>query len=118
MHPGHSIRVVYLCCEAVDFRKSINGLSVLVEQTLKLNPFGEGLYLFINRQRNKLKGLYWHRNGFCLWHKRLEAEKFAWPKLSETETLTLSVQEFQWLLEGFDLWRHPPHQRLHYTSVA
>lgn len=101
----------------VDFRKSINGLSILVEQTLQLNPFGACLYLFINRQRNKLKGLYWHRNGFCLWHKRLETEKFAWPKRTELSTMVLSLQELQWLLEGFDVWRHPPHQALYYTSV-
>jgi len=77
MHPGCNIGQVYLCREPIDFCKSINGLSVLVEQKLGLNPFGAALYVFINRQRNKLKVLYWHRNGFCLWLKRLEAEKFA-----------------------------------------
>ncbi|MFZ2300371.1 MAG: IS66 family insertion sequence element accessory protein TnpB [Gallionella sp.] len=77
MPPGCDIEQVYLCREPIDFRKSINGLSVLVEQELELNPFGSALYVFINRQRNKIKVLYWHRNGFCLWLKRLEAEKFA-----------------------------------------
>ena len=67
MHPGCDIEQVYLCREPIDFRKSINGLSVLVEQELELNPFGSALYVFINRQRNKIKVLYWHRNGFCLW---------------------------------------------------
>jgi len=67
VHPGCEIEHVYLCREAIDFRKSINGLSVLVEQELGLNPCGAALYVFINRQRNKLKVLYWHRNGFCLW---------------------------------------------------
>ena len=79
MHPGHSIGAVYLYRPAIDFRKSIGGLSALVEQELGLNPFGDALYLFINRRRDKLKALYWHRNGFCLWYKRLEAERFAWP---------------------------------------
>jgi transposase len=58
MHPGCEIEQVYLCREPIDFRKSINGLSVLVEQELALNPFGSALYVFINRQRNKLKVLY------------------------------------------------------------
>ena len=74
MHPGCSIEHVYLCREPIDFRKSINGLSVLVEQALELNPFGSALTVFINRQRTRIKVLTWHRNGFCLWMKRLEAE--------------------------------------------
>ncbi len=79
MHPGCSIDQVYLCREPIDFRKAINGLSVLVEQELGLSPFASALYVFTNRPRNKIKALYWHRNGFCLWQKRLEADKFAWP---------------------------------------
>ena len=118
MHPGCSIEQVYLCREPIDFRKSIGGLSVLVEQALGLNPFGSALYVFINRHRNKIKVLYWHRNGFCLWLKRLEAEKFAWPHEYEAATQTISLHEFEWLLEGFDLWANKPHKTLHYASVS
>jgi len=42
-----------------------------------LSPFASALYVFTSRQRNKIKALYWHRNGFCLWQKRLERDKFA-----------------------------------------
>ena len=56
MHPGSHIDQVYLCRDPIDFRKSIDGLSVLVEQALELNPFGSALYVFVNRQRNKIKG--------------------------------------------------------------
>ena len=118
MHPGCHIAEVYLCREPIDFRKSISGLSVLVEQELALNPFDSALYVFINRQRNKIKVLYWHRNGFCLWLKRLESEKFAWPQGGEAPTHTLSLQQFEWLLEGFDLWRNQPHKTLHFASVS
>ena len=118
MHPGCRIEQVHLCREPIDFRKSINGLSALVEQELALNQFGLALYVFINRQRNKIKVLYWHRNGFCLWLKRLEAEKFAWPRDCETATQTISLHEFEWLLEGFDLWANKPHKTLNYTSVS
>jgi transposase len=118
MHPGCQIAEVYLCQEPIDFRKSINGLSVLVEQGLGLNPFASVLYVFINRQRNKMKVLYWHRNGFCLWMKRVEAEKFAWPKVGEATTQMITLQQFEWLLEGFDLWRNKPHKTLHFTSVS
>ncbi len=118
MHPGCDIHQVYLCREPIDFRKSINGLSVLVEQELGLNPFGSALYVFINRQRNKLKVLYWHRNGFCLWLKRLEAEKFAWPSEPVASTQRIGLREFEWLLEGFDLWASKPHKTLNYASVS
>ena len=118
MHAGCRIEQVYLCRAPVDFRKSIGGLSVLVEQELELNPFGSALYVFINRQRDKIKVLYWHRNGFCLWLKRLEADKFAWPKDGDTAAQTITLQEFEWLLEGFDLWRHSPHKTLHFASVS
>src|SRR5690606_23322258 len=80
--PGSQIDAVYLCRAPVDFRKSIGGLSALVEQELGLNPFGTALYVFVNRQRDKIKALYWHRNGFCLWYKRLEREKCNDPALS------------------------------------
>ncbi len=80
MHPGCQIAQVYLCRAPIDFMKSIDGLSVLVEQELQLNLFGSALYVFVNRHHSKIKALYWHRNGFCLWQKRLEADKFAWPR--------------------------------------
>lgn len=118
MHPGSHIAQVYLCRAPIDFRKSIDGLSARVEQELQHNPFGNALYVFINRQRNKIKALYWHRNGFCLWCKRLEAEKFAWPREGEAATQTISLQQFEWLLEGFDLWRNQPHKTLHFASVS
>lgn len=117
MHRGYQIGQVHLCRAPIDFRKSINGLSVLVEQELGLDPFGQALYVFINRQRTKVKVLYWHRNGFCLWMKRLEAEKFAWPgECAGVEQI--SAQQLEWLLEGIDLWRHAPHKTLHYSSVS
>ena len=118
MHPGCPIEQVYLCRKPIDFRKSIDGLSVLVEQGLEMNPFGNALYVFVNRQRTKIKALYWHRNGFCLWQKRLESEKFAWPSDAEAATQSISLHEFEWLLEGFDLWRNKPHQTLHFASVS
>jgi transposase len=118
MHPGCRVEQVYLCRAPVDFRKSIGGLSVLVEQELELDPFGSALYVFINRHYDKIKVLYWHRNGFCLWLKRLEADKFAWPKDCALATQPVSLQEFEWLLEGFDLWKGRPHKSLHFSSVS
>lgn len=118
MHPGVSIGQVYLCCQPVDFRKQIDGLAALVEGELELDLFSDALFVFANRQRSRIKILYWHRNGFCLWQKRLEKERFAWPAARSSTTLTVSPKELEWLLEGFDLWANYPHKTLNYQSVA
>jgi len=117
MRPSSEI-AVYLHRKPVDFRKAINGLSLIVQNELLMDPYSEALFVFVNRTRNRLKLLYWERNGFCLWHKRLEKNKFAWPMRHETDTVNVSMQELNWLLDGFDIWRMPPHQKLFYQSVG
>ena len=73
---------VYLHREAVDFRKSINGLAALVEHALALDPFGAALYVFRNRRSDRVKILDWERNGLWLLMKRLEAcERYPNPPL-------------------------------------
>ncbi len=118
MRPADSVPQVYLCTQAVDFRKSITGLSLLVEQSLNLDPFAATLYVFSNKRRDKVKILYWEKNGFCLWYKSLEKERFKWPNDLSAQTFTLNGEQLNWLLDGFDLWRNKPHQRLHFTSVG
>lgn len=118
MHPGSRVSAVYLCRAPVDFRKQIDGLAALVEQELIMNPFADALYVFVNRQRTKMKILYWHRNGFCLWQKRLEQQRFAWPTADNAATLSLTLQKLEWLLEGFDLWANKPHKTLNYQAVS
>lgn len=124
MHPGNRIDAVYLYRPAVDFRKSIEGLTALVEQQLGMTLFGDALYVFINRRRDRIKALYWHRNGFCLWLKRLEAEHFAWPApaaesgAAQIQTHQLTLRELEYLLEGFDLWAQKPHQTLNYQRTT
>ena len=80
---------VFLHREAVDGRKSINGLALLVEQGLGLDPFAQAAYVFSNRRRDRVKILLWDRNGFWLLLKRLEADRFKWPKESELVELTI-----------------------------
>jgi transposase len=119
MHPGNSISAVHLYRAAIDMRKSIEGLATLVEYELGHWPFGDSLYVFTNRHRNRIKALYWHRNGFCLWYKRLEKERFRWPQMhADQATCTLTLKELEWLLEGFDLWSQKPHKTLHFQSLA
>jgi transposase len=66
---------IYLYMDIVDFRKSINGLIVVVEQQMQLSPFQDTLFVFCNKRRDKLKILYWDKTGFALWYKRLGATR-------------------------------------------
>jgi transposase len=119
MRPAEDVEV-FLCREVVDFRKSINGLSALVEHELGLNPFGPQLFVFCNRKRDKLRILYWERNGYVLWHKRLEKHKFPWPSRDKgkSDVVAMTGRELSWLLDGIDLFRIKPHEELTYQSVA
>ncbi len=117
IRPANDLPQVFLCRSPVDLRKSIDGLAALVEQTLALNPFAEHLFVFSNRRRDKLKILYWERSGFVLWYKRLERERFKWPVHLPGDVVTLTGQQLNWLLDGYDLRYLRPHRPLHYQSV-
>lgn len=117
MRPRDDLPAVYLCREAVDFRKGINGLVVLVEDRLSMDPFSEQLYIFCNRRRDRVRILYWERSGFCLWMKRLERERFKWPRATDEAVVTLSGQQLNWLLDGYDITRLQPHKSLRFSSV-
>ena len=115
--PSNELLLVYLCREPVDMRKAINGLSILVEGVLLMNPFEPHLFVFCNRRRDKIKILYYEVNGFVLWYKRLEKQRFYWPDESSNAVITLSGQELNWLLDGYDISKLKPHMKLTYTSV-
>lgn len=71
------------------------------------------LFMFCNRKHDKIKILCWERSGFCLWQKRLEKVRFKWPRKVESDIITLTGQQ----LDGDDLMRLQPHERLHFSSV-
>lgn len=112
--PSHTR--VYLALDATDMRKEINGLSMLVEGTLALDVFSGHLFAFCNRRRTTLKILFWDRNGFALYQKRLEKHRFKWPENRE-EVLQITTRELSFLLEGLDLKSVQPHQELHYETL-
>ena len=97
---------IYLHREPVDFRKSINGLALIVEQEMQLSPMSPALFVFCNKNRDRVKALYWDRTGFCLWYKRLEQEKFKWPLKYPGCTMTLAEEDWQRLLSGYDILGH------------
>ena len=105
---------VYLVLGTTDMRKSINGLSIMVEDCLELDPFSGHLFVFCNRRRNIIKILYWHKNGFCLWQKRLEKDHFKWPR-NEKEVYSITRKELGWLVAGLDITT--AHHTLKYETL-
>ena len=109
---------IYLHCEPVDFRKSINGLSLIVEDAMELSSMSGSLFVFCNKRRDKLKALYWDESGFALWYKRLEKEKFKWPKNKIQNTLPIDPEQWDWLLRGFDINRMQAHEKISFSTLV
>jgi hypothetical protein len=75
MRPDDKVKAVYFYPKPVDFRKSIDGLRALVELDINVAVFDLVLFVFLDKTRDRLKILYWERNAFCLWFKRLQADQ-------------------------------------------
>ena len=91
---------VFLACGKTDMRKQINGLAEIVEGSFSLNPFDGALFVFCNRNRDRVKILEWDGDGFWLHFKRLEKGRFRWPAVGEEATMTLTGDELSYLLGG------------------
>lgn len=92
-----------------DMRKAINGLAGIIANEIGGNQFSGDLYIFCNKNRKVIKIIYWDRNGFCLWQKRLEKDRFPWPA-DGRQIWEVSLNELKMLLEGIDFFH--AHQEL------
>ncbi len=90
---------VYLATEPVDGRKAINGLSAFVVESFNAKLMDGSVFVFYNQARNRVKCLFWDKNGFVLYHKRLELGKF---KIKNTGPFEINQQQLDWLLAGLD----------------
>ncbi len=116
MRPSNTLTEIFIYRDPIDFRKSHRGLAAIIELELGHNPFAGNLYAFTNRQRNKIKCLFWEDNGFVLYYKSLAEEKFKWPKRTE-ELLIVTGEQINWLLDSYDIMQMKAHKKLHYESV-
>jgi len=87
-----------------DMRKQINGLSILTEEDMGKDSGDGSLYIFCSRNRKQLKCIYWDKNGFCLWQKKLEKDRFPWP-MTEEEVQEIDLEKLKLLLSGIDFWK-------------
>ena len=106
---------IFLRPGSTDLRKAVNGLSVIVQEGIKQDPFSGSVFLFCNRERKLIKAVYWDKTGFWLSQKRLEKARFPWP-CDESEARELTAQELRMLLTGIDFFK--AHKELKYKKVA
>jgi len=104
IHPG-----------SVDLRKGVSGLTAIVQEKMKGNPFSGSVYIFCNRERKLIKAVYWDKTGFWLSQKRLEKDKYPWPR-NEGEVMELTWEQLRMLLAGIDFFK--AHKEVFYTRVA
>ena len=88
--------------DPVDFRKSVDGLTAIIQLELKLAPMASGCFIFCNKQHNKIKIIEWDFNGFWLAYKRLESGKFKWPQ-SNLPIINISREQYDWLMNGLNI---------------
>jgi transposase len=104
-----SVRI-FLCLEPADMRRSFDGLCMMSEKIVRENPFSGHLFVFANKRKDRLKVLYWDRDGFAIWYKRLEEGAFSFQEVGsggvEIDTFRLSL-----ILGGLDLGRVPKRRR-------
>jgi transposase len=108
---------VFIHRTPVDMRKGINGLSEVVALAKMGDLMGPYLFVFSGRRKNLLKILYFDRSGFALWQKRLEKDRFFWPKKLTEEVAHITADQLLWLLDGYDVWKMKPFEELHYERV-
>lgn len=105
---------VHLALAPIDMRKSIDGLVALVVDVLEQSPQSRDVFVFYNKARDKLKLVYWDRNGFALHYKRLDKGRFRVTR-NQVGRLEISVEQLQWLLAGLDFQLMQQFNELNYT---
>lgn len=93
---------VFVCLQPTDMRRSFDGLAAMVQHIIQADPFANGhLFVFRNRRGDSLKVLYWDRDGFAIWYKRLEKGTFRLPA-GDGEAIEVTARDLWMLLEGVE----------------
>lgn len=98
-----SVDEIFIVCGCTDMRKSIDGLCAIIQDTLRMDPYANSLYLFCGRRRDRIKALLYEKDGFVLLYKRLTGTGgYRWPR-NQTEVRNLTWREFEWLMQGLEI---------------
>ena len=108
---------IFIHRDPVDMRKAINGLSEIVQLAEMGNLMEPHLFVFSGRRRSTIKILYFDKSGFALWMKRLEKDKFPWPRKLTESVINITPEQLSWLLDGYDIWKMKPFAELNFSRV-
>ena len=97
---------IYLSCDITDMRKGINGLSILAAEVISTRLSTGAMFVFRGKRSDRIKILWWDGQGFCLFYKVLNKDKFTWPKASNNSNIRVTKAQLSMLIEGID-WRNP-----------
>lgn len=118
MRDINSFTSVFIHREPVDMRRGINGLSEIVQFEEMGSLKGNYLFVFCGKRRNSIKILYFDRSGFALWQKKLEQDRFPWPRKLTDEVVQITPEQMSWLLEGYDVWKMKPFAELQFERAC
>lgn len=108
---------IFFYPKPIDFRKQMDSLIIMVNDVLSMNPTSGQIFIFRNKKSDRIKVLYWDRNGFWLLYRRLASGKFIFPQQSDI-AMTLTLEQFQWLLSGLNLEDHKPIKAKEYKHFC
>lgn len=104
---------VYISVEPMDMRRSFDGLAQATREVIGQDPLSGHLFVFFNKDRTRVKVLFWDKSGYCLYYKRLEQGRFHFPRYisKDTKSLRVHVADFALILEGIELYGAQRHDR-------
>lgn len=114
----NALPAVWLYTGFVDMRKSIYGLLTHIKEVMSADPQSRQLYLFLNKRKNRLKGVLWDSNGFLMIYKVLEKNRFHLPQTPDSDRYALTAEEFQWLLGGLDVETMRKNTHLNFSDYS
>lgn len=109
---------IHLASTPVDMRKSYQTLGVLVKNVLHKDPLCGHLFVFYNKRKDVVKILYWQKNGFCLWQKKLEKGSFSLPSAFSGDSLEISAYHLQGFIAGLECWTVEIPKDLNYKQFS
>ena len=119
MKAPSSFEKIFIHRLPVDMRRGINGLcDIVAEACMGDLSTGRNLFVFSGKRRHSIKILYFDKSGFCLWQKRLEKDRFPWPKELPDEVVHLDPEQLAWLLDGYDVWKMKPFSEKIFERVS
>src|SRR4051812_31784418 len=110
MKSAREVQGIFIHREPVDMRRGINGLSEIVQLENMGDLMGPHLFVFAGKRKHSIKVLYFDKSGFAMWQKKLEKSRFRWPKKFTKEVVNLTPEQFEWLLDGYDVWKMKPFE--------